>query len=248
MNITGRERISSHHHQSSRNLNSQMEETTITEFPGRISWKSALTLKKIVNKFEEMDLLESVYNTQFRSLFTAPSCSSQELFTSYFEKKEKAEDPYAPFAYNIYGFAWALQEMISMQGTVGDDEKVNDGNDGKKDDVKEDDEKVEDDVKENDEKVEDDVKENDEKVEDDEKMDDEAKVEDGEKMDDEAKVEDGEKLDGVAKVDDVEVDLKVKVKDLKLKGKDEKSVGVDVKAQTNEEIMGGDDNDDNDDF
>ncbi|XP_047323555.1 uncharacterized protein LOC124927223 [Impatiens glandulifera] len=105
-------------------------------------------------------------------------------------------------------------EMIAMQETVGDDEKVNDGNNGKKDDVKEDDEKVE----------------------------------DGEKMDDEAKVEDGEKLDGVAKVDDVEVDLKVKVKDLKVKVKDEKSVGVDVKAQTNEEIMGGDDNDDNDDF
>ncbi|XP_047326685.1 ubiquitin-like protease 4 [Impatiens glandulifera] len=107
--------------------------------------------------------------------------------------------------------------MISMQGTVGDDEKVNDGNDGKKDDVKEDDEKVEDERKEDDEKVEDDVKENDEKVEDDEKMDDEAKVEDGEKM------------DGVAKVDDVKVDLKVKVKDLKVKVKDEKSVGVDVK-------------------
>ncbi|XP_047326895.1 uncharacterized protein LOC124930607 [Impatiens glandulifera] len=109
------------------------------------------------------------------------------------------------------------KEMIAMQETVGDDEKVNDGNDGKKDDVKEDDDKVEDERKEDDEKVED-----------------EQKVED-------VKVEDDEKLDGVAKVDDVEVDLKVKVKD-------EKSVGVDVKAQTNEEIMGGDDNDDNDDF
>ncbi|XP_047337401.1 uncharacterized protein LOC124941139 [Impatiens glandulifera] len=155
-----------------------------------------------------------------------------------------------------------------MQDTVGDDEKVNDGNDGKKDDVKEDNEKVEDEQKvENDEKVDDDEKmdeakvENDEKVDDDEKMD-EAKVEDDEKvederkendakvedvkMEDEAKVEDGEKLDGVAKVDDVEVDLKLKVKDLKVKVKDEKS--VDVKVQTNEEIMGGDDNDDDDDF
>ncbi|XP_047320636.1 uncharacterized protein LOC124924681 [Impatiens glandulifera] len=82
-----------------------------------------------------------------------------------------------------------------------------------------------------------------EKVEDERKEND-AKVEDGDKMDYEAEVEDGEKLDGVAKVDDVEVDLKVKVKDLKVKVKDEKSVGVDVKAQTNEEIMGGDDNDD----
>ncbi|XP_047338454.1 uncharacterized protein LOC124942081 [Impatiens glandulifera] len=140
-------------------------------------------------------------------------------------------------------------EMIAMQEIVGDDEKVNDGNDGKKDDVKEDDEKVDDDEKMDEAKVEDG-----EKVEDEQKEND-AKVEDGEKIDDEAKVEDGEKLDGVAKVDDVEVDLKVKVKDLKVKVKDlkvnvkdEKSVGVDVKAQTNEEIMGGDDNDDNDDF
>ncbi|XP_047324740.1 uncharacterized protein LOC124928288 [Impatiens glandulifera] len=139
-----------------------------------------------------------------------------------------------------------------MQETVGDDEKVNDGNDGKKDDVKEDNEKK----VENEQKVDDDEKmdeakvENDEKVDDDEKMEDEqkendAKVEDV-KMEDEAKVEDGEKLNGVAKVDDVEVDLKLKVKDLKVKVKDEKS--VDVKAQTNEEIMGGDENDDNDDF
>ncbi|XP_047313039.1 uncharacterized protein LOC124916366 [Impatiens glandulifera] len=176
----------------------------------------------------------------------------KHLCTSFFDKKEKAEEPYAPFAYNIYGFALALQvwtyeviygfalalqindplrpmlllyhsnrkntsmeEMIAMQETVGDDEKVNDGTDGKKDDVMEDNEKVEDERKDND-----------------------AKVEDV-KMEVEAKLEDDEKLDGVAKVDDVEVDLKLKVKDLKVK--DEKTVG-DVKAQTN------DDNDDNDDF
>ncbi|XP_047326484.1 uncharacterized protein LOC124930169 [Impatiens glandulifera] len=107
------------------------------------------------------------------------------------------------------------EEMIAMQETVGDDEKVNDGNDWKKDDVMEDNEKVEDERKDND-----------------------AKVEDV-KMEVEAKVEDGEKLDGVAKVDDVEVDLKLKVKDLKVKVKDEKS--VDVKAQTNDD---NDDNDD----
>ncbi|XP_047331018.1 balbiani ring protein 6-like [Impatiens glandulifera] len=119
-----------------------------------------------------------------------------------------------------------------MQETVGDDEKVNDETDGKKDDVMEDNEK--DERKDNDEKVDDD-----EKVED-ERKDNDAKVEDV-KMEVEAKVEDGEKLDGVAKVDDVEVDLKLKVKDLKVKVKDEKTVR-DVKAQTN------DDNDDNDDF
>ncbi|XP_047309686.1 aspartic proteinase CDR1-like [Impatiens glandulifera] len=50
----------------------KMEETTVTEFPSWISWKSALCLKKIVKKFEDMDLLERVYNTQFISLFTAP--------------------------------------------------------------------------------------------------------------------------------------------------------------------------------
>ncbi|XP_047332679.1 uncharacterized protein LOC124936237 [Impatiens glandulifera] len=138
-----------------------MAETTITEFPGRISWKSALFLKKIVKKFEDMDLLERVYNTQFRSLFTAPvlqfsgtieyalvtglyfgsfpelneeefrdeetflrypwgkatfratfkglNKNMKHLSLSYYSKKEKTDDPYAPFAYNIYGFALALQ-------------------------------------------------------------------------------------------------------------------------------------------
>ncbi|XP_047335899.1 uncharacterized protein LOC124939471 [Impatiens glandulifera] len=158
----------------------------------------------------------------------------KHLCTSFFEKKKLAEDPYAPFAYNIYGFALALQ-------TVGDDEKVNDGTDGK-DDVMEDNEKVEDEKQEDvekvedaqkvetDEKVEDERKDNDEKVDDDEKVED-AKVEDV-KIEVEAKLE-----DGVARVDDVEVDLKLK--DLKVKVKDEKTVG-DVKAN--------DDNDDNDDF
>ncbi|XP_047336000.1 DEK domain-containing chromatin-associated protein 4-like [Impatiens glandulifera] len=147
-------------------------------------------------------------------------------------------------------------EKVEDEQKVENDEKVDD--DEKMDEAKvENDEKVDDD----DEKMDEAKVENDEKVDDDEKMD-EAKVEDGEKvederkendakvedvkMEDEAKVEDGEKLDGVAKVDDVEVDLNLKVKDLKVKVKDEKS--VDVKAQTNEEIMGGDDNDDNDDF
>ncbi|XP_047313718.1 uncharacterized protein LOC124917305 [Impatiens glandulifera] len=136
-------------------------------------------------------------------------------------------------------------EMIAMQETVGDDEKVIDGTDGK-DDVMEDNEKVEDEKKEDVEKVEDAQKvETDEKVEDerkdnDEKVDDDEKVEDPKVEDVNIEVEaklDGEKLDGVARVDDVEVDLKLK--DLKVKVKDEKTVG-DVKAN--------DDDDDNDDF
>ncbi|XP_047326189.1 uncharacterized protein LOC124929844 [Impatiens glandulifera] len=48
-----------------------MAETTVPDFPGRISWKSALYLKKIVMKFEEMDLVEKVYNTQFRYIVSA---------------------------------------------------------------------------------------------------------------------------------------------------------------------------------
>ncbi|XP_047330966.1 serine/threonine-protein phosphatase 4 regulatory subunit 2-like [Impatiens glandulifera] len=148
------------------------------------------------------------------------------------EEKEMEKGSRILFEPSINGLKKSLSdksEMIAMQETVGDDEKVNDGTDGK-DDVMEDNEKVEDERKDNDEKVDDD-----EKVED-ERKDNDAKVEDV-KIEVEAKLEDGEKLDGVARVDDVEVDLKLK--DLKVKVKDEKTVG-DVKAN--------DDNDDNDDF
>ncbi|XP_047339701.1 nucleolin 1-like [Impatiens glandulifera] len=121
-------------------------------------------------------------------------------------------------------------EMIAMQEIVGDDEKVNDGNDGKKDDVMEDnkkkvetDEKVDDDEKmdedkvendekvDDDEKVEDERKDNEEKVDDDEKVEDERKDND-EKVDDDEKVKD-ERKDNDAKVEDVKMEVEAKVED-----------------------------------
>ncbi|XP_047331910.1 uncharacterized protein LOC124935524 [Impatiens glandulifera] len=136
-------------------------------------------------------------------------------------------------------------EMIAMQETVGDDEKVNDGTDGK-DDVMEDNEKVEDEKKEDVEKVEDAQKvETDEKVDDDEKMD-EDKVENDEKVDDEEKVEDerkdnDEKVDDDEKVEDERKDNDAKVEDVKMEVEDPKveDVNIEVEAKLDGEKLDG---------
>ncbi|XP_047321200.1 uncharacterized protein LOC124925274 [Impatiens glandulifera] len=68
-----------------------MAETTVPDFPGRISWKSALCLKKIVMKFEEMDLVEKVYNTQFRYIVSAPVLQFSGTIEDYDDEEEGSE-------------------------------------------------------------------------------------------------------------------------------------------------------------
>ncbi|XP_047326785.1 uncharacterized protein LOC124930491 [Impatiens glandulifera] len=68
-----------------------MAETTVPDFPGRISWKSALCLKKIVTKFEEMDLVEKVYNTQFRYIVSAPVLQFSGTIEDYDDEEEGSE-------------------------------------------------------------------------------------------------------------------------------------------------------------
>ncbi|XP_047321008.1 uncharacterized protein LOC124925079 [Impatiens glandulifera] len=70
---------------------SVMAETTVPDFPGRISWKSALCLKKIVTKFEEMDLVEKVYNTQFRYIVSAPVLQFSGTIEDYDDEEEGSE-------------------------------------------------------------------------------------------------------------------------------------------------------------
>ncbi|XP_047309796.1 uncharacterized protein LOC124913244 [Impatiens glandulifera] len=70
---------------------SVMAETTVPDFPGRISWKSALCLKKIVMKFEEMDLVEKVYNTQFRYIVSAPVLQFSGTIEDYDDEEEGSE-------------------------------------------------------------------------------------------------------------------------------------------------------------
>ncbi|XP_047321223.1 uncharacterized protein LOC124925300 [Impatiens glandulifera] len=68
-----------------------MAETTVPDFPGRISWKSVLCLKKIVMKFEEMDLVEKVYNTQFRYIVSAPVLQFSGTIEDYDDEEEGSE-------------------------------------------------------------------------------------------------------------------------------------------------------------
>ncbi|XP_047339917.1 uncharacterized protein PF3D7_1120000-like [Impatiens glandulifera] len=74
-----------------REIASVMAETTVPDFPGRISWKSALCLKKIVTKFEEMDLVEKVYNTQFRYIVSAPVLQFSGTIEDYDDEEEGSE-------------------------------------------------------------------------------------------------------------------------------------------------------------